>query len=68
MTIRTLAADGGLQREQQGRTRKQKKSVASKFQLETIFLQRDLPQKKSALAQRLEIRQNVVHGFLGVLP
>ena len=62
------AANYAWEREDQSHTRKQKKSLASKFHVNTVFLQRDLPQTKSALAQRLEISQNVVHGFLGVLP
>jgi hypothetical protein len=41
-TIRTLAADCALACEDQG-NRQQKESVAGKFQVKTMFLQRNLP-------------------------
>src|SRR5215472_9209774 len=67
MPVGGLGASYAPEREQQADARNKEKLAAYKFHLKAALLQRDLPQRKSVSAQRLEIRQHVVHGFIRVL-
>src|SRR5215472_19294575 len=67
MTVGGLGASCAWERKRQDDARNKEKLAAYKFHLKAALLQRDLPQRKSVSAQRLEISQHVVHGFVGVL-